>query len=104
MKLITVKKSLNTSLTAQIGISGQEGDEFLIVQFDAATGIDFEEGLIDLLLADAPEIEAQPAGLFLLHNCMTFFLLFNIMQGRSCGCEGTKNDIVVQDFHRWVKN
>jgi hypothetical protein len=90
MILITVKKSLNTGLTAQIGISGQEGDEFLIVQFDAATGIDFEEGLIDLLLADAPEIEAQPAGLFLLHNCLTFLLLFKIMQGRSCGCKGTK--------------
>ena len=73
MVLVSVKQRGNTGLTAQIGISGQEGDEFLIVQFDAATGVDFEEGLIDLLLADAPEIEAQPAGLFLLHNCLTFF-------------------------------
>ena len=49
-------------------------------------GIDFEESLIDFLFADALEVKAQPAGLFLLHNRLTF-CRFNIMQGRSCGCK-----------------
>ena len=86
MKLITVKKSLNTGLTAQIGMSGQEGDEFLIVQFNTTMGIDFKEGLIDFLFADALEVKAQPSGVFLLHNSFTF-CWFNIMQDRSCGCK-----------------
>lgn len=53
-------------------MSGQERDKLLIVQFNTAMGIDFEESLIDFLFADALEVKAQPAGLFLLHNSLTF--------------------------------
>ena len=54
-------------------MSGKERDKLLVVQFDATMGIDFKESLIDLLFADALEVKAQPAGLFLLHNSLTFF-------------------------------
>ena len=59
--LIAVEKRLDTGFTAQVGVPGQEADQFLILHFDAATGIDVEEGLIDLFLVDALEVKAQPA-------------------------------------------
>jgi len=62
---ISVKKCCDTGLAAQISVSGKESDEFLIVQFNAATGIDIEESLIDLLLVDALEVEAYHHVLFL---------------------------------------
>ena len=43
-------------------------------------GIDGEESLIDFLLVDAPEVEAQLARLFLLHN--SNFFNVNTMQVR----------------------
>ena len=84
--LVTIEKRGDAGLAAQVGMSGQERDKLLIVQFDAAMGIDFEESLIDFLFADALEVKAQPVGFFLLHNSLTF-CRFNMMQGRSCGCK-----------------
>ena len=49
--LITVEKRLDTGLTAQIGVSGEEGDKILVSKFNTPVGIDVKEGLIDLLRA-----------------------------------------------------
>lgn len=70
--LIAVEKRGNAGFTAKVGVTGQERNELLVVQLDAATGIDFEEGLIDFLLVDALEVEAQLPYVCLLHNPYVF--------------------------------
>ena len=72
MLLVAIEKRLDAGLTAKIGVPGQERDEFLVTEFDAATGIDVEEGLVDLLLVDALEVEAQFPYSCLLHNPYVF--------------------------------
>ena len=78
--LITVEKRLDTGLTAQIGVSGEEGDKILVSKFNTPVGIDVEEGLIDLFLVDALEVETQLARFLILHN--SNFLNVNTMQVR----------------------
>lgn len=72
MLLITVEKCLDTGLAAQICISGQKRNEFLVVQFNATTGINLEEGLIDFLLVDALVVEAQFPCIGLCHDSSVF--------------------------------
>ena len=60
MLLVAVEKRLDTGLTAQVGVSSQEHDKFLIFHFNATTCINVQKSLIDVLLMDAFEIEAQP--------------------------------------------
>lgn len=70
--LVAVEKRLDAGLTAKVGVPGQERDEILVAQLDTATGIDVEEGLIDFLLVDALEVEAQLPYSCLLHNPYVF--------------------------------
>jgi hypothetical protein len=82
MLLVTIKKCLDTGFTAKISVMGQKRDEFLVVHFYAAIGINLKKGLINLLLVDALEVEAQLPCISLLHNLT--FLVIKFMQGRSC--------------------
>ena len=78
--LISVEKRLDTRLATQIGELGQKRNQFLVVHLYATMGVDIEEGLIDLFLVDALEVEAQLARFHLLHNSNYFNV--NTMQVR----------------------